>query len=91
MSSFVETKIFPRDDPFPLKFWLQVSYTLLKAASFDTFCLVAFQPQEIEKEVQLQSLSVCPSVRPSVTRRYCVKTTARGTMPFALSDSKICL
>ena len=37
-------KIFPRDDPFPLKFWLQVTYPLLKAASFDTFCLVAPQP-----------------------------------------------
>ena len=45
MSSFVETKkIFPRDDSFPLKFWLQVTYLLLKAASFDTFCLVAPQP-----------------------------------------------
>jgi len=31
------------------------------------------------------------SVRPSVTRRYCVKTTARSTMQFALSDSKMCL
>ena len=41
------------DDPFPLKSWLQVTYPLLKAASFDTFCLVAPQPQEIEKEVQL--------------------------------------
>jgi len=30
-----------------------VTYPLLKAASFDTFCLVAPQPQEIEKEVQL--------------------------------------
>jgi len=29
-----------------------VTYPLLKAASFDTFCLVAPQPQEIEKEVQ---------------------------------------
>ena len=28
-----------------------------------------------------------PSVCPSVTRRYCVKTTARSTMQFALSDS----
>ena len=54
MSSFVETKkIFPRDDPFPLKFGLQVTYPLLKAASFDTFCLVAPQPQEIQKEVNL--------------------------------------
>ena len=42
------------DDPFPLKSWLQVTYPLLKAASFDMlFCLVAPQPQEIEKEVQL--------------------------------------
>jgi len=41
------------DDPFPLKSWLQVTYALLKAASFDTICLVAPQPQEIEKEVQL--------------------------------------
>jgi len=41
------------DDSFPLKSWLQVTHPLLKAASFDTFCLVAPQPQEIEKEVQL--------------------------------------
>jgi len=33
--------------------------------------------------------SVCPSVRLSVTRRYCVKTTARSTVQFALSDSKL--
>ena len=39
-----EPKIFPRDDPFPLKFCLKVTYPLLKAASFDTFCLVAPQP-----------------------------------------------
>jgi len=32
-------------------------------------------------------LSVCPSV----TRRYCVKTTAGSTVQFALSDSKMCL
>jgi len=41
------------DDPFPLKSWIQVTYPLLKAASFDTFCLVAPQPHEIEKEVQI--------------------------------------
>jgi len=34
-------------------------------------------------------LSVCPSVRD--TPRYCVKTTARSTIQFALSDSKMCL
>ena len=27
----------------------------------------------------------------SVTRRYCVKMTARSTVQFALSDSKMCL
>jgi len=36
-----------------------------------------------------------PSVRlsgcPSVTRRYCVKTTVPSTVQIALSDSKICL
>jgi len=36
------------DDPFPLKSWLQVTYPLLKAASFDTFCLLAPEPQEIK-------------------------------------------
>ena len=35
--------------------------------------------------------SVCPSVHPSVTRRYYVKTTARSTVQFALSDSKMYL
>ena len=34
------------DDHFLLKSWLQVTYPLLKAASFDMFCLVAPQPQE---------------------------------------------
>ena len=35
--------------------------------------------------------SVCLSILPSVTRRYCVKTTARSMVQFALSDSKMCL
>jgi len=35
--------------------------------------------------------SVRPFVCPSVTRPYCVKTTARSTVQFALSDSKMCL
>jgi len=35
--------------------------------------------------------SVCPSVRLSVTHRYCVKTTARSTVQFALLNSKMCL
>jgi len=32
------------DDPFPVKSWLKLTHPLLKAASFDTFCLVAPQP-----------------------------------------------
>jgi len=35
--------------------------------------------------------SVCLSVRLSVTRRYCVKTTARSTVQFSLLDRKMCL
>jgi len=35
--------------------------------------------------------SVCLSVCLSVTCWYCVKTTARSTVQFALSDSKMCL
>jgi len=34
--------------------------------------------------------SVCLSVCLSVTRRYCVKTTACSTVQFAVSDGKIC-
>jgi len=37
------------------------------------------------------SNSVCLSVRLSVALRYCVKMTARSTVQFALSDSKMCL
>ena len=36
-------------------------------------------------------LSVRLSVPPSVTRQYCVKTTARSTVQFILLDSKMCL
>jgi len=45
--------MFFRDDPFPLISWLKQTYPLLITASLDTFCLVAPQPEEIEKEVQL--------------------------------------
>jgi len=37
-------KIFPRDDPFPLKSWVELTYHLLIAASLDTFYLEAPQP-----------------------------------------------
>ena len=34
-------KNIPKRRPLPLKSWLKLTYPLLKAASFDTFCLVA--------------------------------------------------
>jgi len=37
------------------------------------------------------SISVRLSIRPSVTRGYCLKTTAYSTVQFALSNSKMCL
>ena len=36
-------KIFPMDEPFPLKSWFKLTYPLLTAASLDPFCLVAQQ------------------------------------------------
>jgi len=43
-------------------------------------CLV-FTARRIARAVLATALpSVCLSVRPSVTRRYCVKTTARSTV-----------
>ena len=35
--------------------------------------------------------SVRLSIRPSFTRQYCVKATARSTVQFAPLDSKMCL
>ena len=40
----VVSNILAGGDPFPVKSWLKLTYPLLKAASFDTFCLVAPQP-----------------------------------------------
>ena len=47
MSSFIEAKNIPhnRDDPFPLKSWLNLTYPLLIAASLDMFCLVRASEQ----------------------------------------------
>jgi len=36
-------------------------------------------------------LSVCPSVCHMPVAQYCVKTTARSTVQFALLDGKMCL
>jgi len=39
----------------------------------------------------LQVLYLLWQIRPSVTRRYCVKMTARSVVRSALSGSKMCL
>jgi len=44
--------ILAGDNPFP-EILARSDLPLLKAASFDTFCLVLPQAQEIEKKVQL--------------------------------------
>jgi len=43
----------PQERPLPPEILALSDLPLLMAASFDTFCFVAPQPQEIEKEVQL--------------------------------------
>jgi len=60
---------------------LHCQYLLLRNASI-------FTARRIASAVLTKAI---PPVRPSVTRWYCVKTTARSTMQFALSDSKMCL
>jgi len=48
--------------------------------------------QFLQRAAMLAVLAIAiPSVCPSVTCLYCVKTTARSTVQFALSDSKMCL
>ena len=57
-------------------------------------CLQCVQCSHCKRCISYSN-SVRPSVRlslcPSVTRRYCVKTTARSTVQFAPLDSKMCL
>ena len=72
MSSFVKTKkIFPRDDPFPLKSWLELTYPLLKAACFDTFCLVLPRLQ-LQKE-ETDWLKKCVEYEVEGLQRGCAK------------------
>ena len=55
------------------------------------FFLFYSASQCICKRCTAYSNSIRPSIRLSVTRLYCVKTTAHSTVQFALSDSKMCL
>jgi len=58
VSTFVETKKYSPATTLSPEILALNDLLLLKAASFDTFCLVAPQPQEIEKEVQLETVSI---------------------------------
>ena len=57
MSSFVESKKkhIPQGRLLPLKFWLQVTYPLLIAASLDTFCLIV--PQRYEPAIKMSIMA----------------------------------
>ena len=68
-------------------------YIRCSGAPSNTSCLAHFYsaPQCSHcKRCTSYGNSVRLSVRLSVTRRYCAKTTTRSTVQFALSDSKIC-
>jgi len=66
-----------------ITFWLMLNdfYSASQCESQCSHC----------KRCTSYSNSVSLSVRLSVTRRYCVKTTARSMVQFAPLDSKICL
>ena len=84
-----------RDDPFSMKTWLKLTHPLLKAACFDTFCLIAPQPHEIEKEVQLhltrtrQGLSNEDPLDPLMPRYCCTESNIHPSKP-TLHNSIYC-
>jgi len=69
------------------RFLTVVGERALLVYSFITACHNA----RIASAVAVLAIAIpsdCPSVRPSVTRRYCVKTMARSRVQFALSIAK---
>jgi len=82
-------RLFPRDDPFPLKFWLQVTYPLLKAASFDTFCLDRTARRQFQATGQPVSRTQASDTMTSRLPRYEAKCVQRrcfqyGSVPLRL-------
>ena len=74
--------------------YLSIEYiaTFRASLNFVSVVLTARHNARIASAVLTTEIpSVCPSVRLSVTRRYCVKTTARSAVQCALSYSKMCL
>jgi len=81
----------PRDSIFGCRYAVGVDFRRFRTPSLPIF-FTACSNARIASAILATALpSVCLSVRPSVTRRYSVKTTARSTAQFALSDSKRCL
>ena len=73
-----------------INFFFQADSTQVRCACNTD--LIRFYSAPLCKRCTSYGNSVCLSVCLSVTRRYCVKTTtARSTVQFAMSDSKICL
>jgi len=71
---------------------LNVGYVLLYMThiqSYDIYCYQIFTARSHCKRCTSYDNSVRLSVHLFVTRQYCVKTTARSTVQFALSDSKM--
>jgi len=80
----------------PVTNGLSDNYWLCKNGAYrlnwGLFLFTAHRNARIESAVLAIAIpSVCPPVCLSVIRRYCVKTTARSTVQFAVWDSKMCL
>ena len=73
---------------FRVYFWFSLYYLVLVLFAF---CYSARNARIASAVLATAIPSVRPSVCLSVTRRYCVKTTACSTVQFAPSDSKMCL
>jgi len=79
------------DGVLPKWYLLFRSNTTLSPLHLDVNWSVFTARRIASAELAMAIPSFRPSICPSVTRRYYVKTTAHSTMQFALSDSKMSL
>ena len=70
---------------------MQIICTSLQTDKHASTSLLNFYSARTARIATAVLATAIPSVCPSVTRRYCVKTTARSTVQFAPLDSKMCL
>jgi len=80
----------------PLKILFETSYKLVQLPADwkigNVTAIFTARNARIASAVLATAIpSVCMSVCPSVTRQYCVKTTARSMVQFAPLHSKMCL